>query len=121
MGNEKGTAGFGVGKAGAVPEAIRKATEKARKNQIHIFLKGTTIPHEVNAKFNASKIILKPAVKGYGMVVGKTMRAYLESFGIKDIVGKCLNSTNPINVLNATQKALLQFKKGVEKDETSSD
>ncbi|MCL5408919.1 MAG: 30S ribosomal protein S5, partial [Candidatus Omnitrophica bacterium] len=67
------------------------------------------------------KIILKPAVKGYGMVVGKTMRAYLESFGIKDIVGKCLNSTNPINVLNATQKALLQFKKGVEKDETSSD
>lgn len=121
VGDKKGRGGFGVGKASGVPEAIRKATEKAKKNQIQVPLKGTTIPYEVNAKYNASRIILKPAVKGYGMVVGKTMRAYLESLGINDIVGKCLNSTNAINVLNATTKALLQLKKGVVKHEDTSD
>jgi len=64
----------------------------------------------VDAKFNASKVLLRPAVKGHGMVVGKTMRSFLDVLGIKDIVGECLNSTNPINVLNATIKALLQLK-----------
>jgi len=108
-GNQKGEAGFGLGKAQEVPEAIRKATERARKNRIRVPLKGTTIPFAVWAKFSASKILLKPAVRGHGMVVGKTMRAFLEVLGVQDIVGKCLGSTNAVNVLNATVKALQQF------------
>lgn len=81
LGDGNGHAGFGVGKALEVPEAIRKATEKANKSKITVQLKETTIPHEISAKFNASRIILKPAVRGHGMVVGKTMRAFLRSSG----------------------------------------
>lgn len=110
VGNRKGTGGFGVGKASEVPEAIRKATEKARKNQICVSVDGTTIPHQVEAKYSASRVILKPASRGHGMVVGKTMRAYLEVLGISDIVGKVINSTNTINVLHATHAALQQLK-----------
>jgi len=121
VGNGKGKAGFGIGKAGEVPEAIRKGAEKAKKNMITIPLKGTTIPHSVEAKAGASKVILKPASKGHGMVVGRTMRAFLQVAGIKDITGKCLGSTNPINVVNATVKALLKLKPTKEiVNETSS-
>ncbi len=109
VGNQAGEAGFGIGKAQEVPEAIRKATERAHRNRIRISLHGTTIPFAVQAKFSASKILLKPAVRGHGMVVGKTMRAFLEVLGVQDIVGKCLGSTNAINVLHATVKALQHF------------
>jgi len=121
VGDGKGKAGFGIGKAGEVPEAIRKGAEKARKNMITIPLKGTTIPHSVEAKAGASKVILKPASKGHGMVVGKTMRAFLQVAGIYDVTAKCLGSTNPINVINATVKALSKLKSTKELvDETSS-
>ncbi len=105
-GNQNGEGGFGVGKASEVPEAIRKAREKANKNRIHVSLKGTTIANSVDAKYDASHVILKPAPRGHGLVAGKTMRAFLEVFGIRDAVCKVIGSTNAINVLNATYKAL---------------
>ncbi|MCM8807257.1 MAG: 30S ribosomal protein S5 [Candidatus Omnitrophica bacterium] len=120
VGNGKGKAGFGVGKANEVPEAIRKGIEQARKNMIEVPLKGSTIPHSVESKFGASKVILKPASKGHGMVAGRTIRAFLDVCGIRDIICKCLGSTNPINVLNATVKALQKIKVKGEEDETSS-
>lgn len=120
VGNGKGKAGFGVGKANEVPDAIRKAVEQARKNMIEVPLKGTTIPHSVESKFGPSRVILKPASKGHGMVAGRTMRAFLEVCGIRDITCKCLGSTNPINVLWATTKALQKIKvKGEENEVTS--
>jgi small subunit ribosomal protein S5 len=110
VGDGQGRAGFGLGKAGEVPEAIRKATEKAKKEMITIPLKETTIPYDVKAKSGASYVILKPAVKGHGMVAGRTMRAFFEVSGISDITCKCLGSTNPLNVINATVKALLKLR-----------
>ncbi len=110
VGDGQGKAGFGVGKAIEVPEAIKKAIKNAKKNMIEIPLKDTTIPHDVYAKFNASKVILKPASKGHGMVAGRFMRALLDAFGIRDITCKCLGSTTSINVLNATIKALSKIK-----------
>jgi len=105
-GNQKGEAGFGVGKASEVPEAIRKAREKANRNRMRISLKGTTIKSSVDAKYGTSYVILKPAPKGHGLVAGKTMRAILEVFGVRDAVCKVIGSTSTINVLNATCKAL---------------
>ncbi|HOL34664.1 MAG TPA: 30S ribosomal protein S5 [bacterium] len=117
-GNQKGEAGFGVGKASEVPEAIRKGREKACRNRIAISLNGSTIAAAVEAKYDASHVILKPASKGHGLVAGKTMRAFLEVMGVRDAVCKVIGSTNTINVLNATYKALkfleLKEKKGVE-------
>ena len=123
VGDGKGKAGYGIGKAGEVPEAIRKAVEKARKNAIKVPLKGTTIPHDVKAKDGASLVILKPASKGHGMVAGRTMRAFFEVCGIKDITCKCLGSTNPLNVIRSTVKALSMLKEVKtegEENETSS-
>lgn len=110
VGDGKGKAGFGMGKAAEVPEAIKKATEKARKNMIAIPINETTIPFDISAKFGASQVILKPASKGHGMVAGKTMRAFLEVAGISDITSKCLGSTNPLNVISATVRALSKLK-----------
>ena len=84
---------------------------------IEVPLKGTTIPHDVESKFGPSKVILKPATRGHGMVAGKTMRAFLDVCGIKDITCKCLGSTNCINVLHATLKALKKIKVKGEEDE----
>ncbi|MGB9643031.1 MAG: ribosomal protein S5 [Candidatus Ratteibacteria bacterium] len=117
-GNQKGEGGFGVGKASEVPEAIRKGRERAYRNRIAISLNGSTIASAVEAKYDASCVILKPASKGHGLVAGKTMRAFLEVMGVRDAVCKVIGSTNTINVLNATYKALkfleLKEKKGVE-------
>lgn len=120
VGDGKGTVGFGIGKAAEVPEAIRKATQQARKNMITIPIKGTTIPHEIQAKFGASRVIIKPAGRGHGMVAGRAMRAFFEACGIADITCKSLGSTNPLNVINATVKALLKLKRK-EEDETRND
>ena len=120
VGNGKGKGGFGIGKANEVPEAIRKAVEQARKNMMDIPLKGTTIPHDIESKFGPSKVILKPATKGHGMVAGRTMRAFFDVCGIKDITCKCLGSTNCINVLHATVKALKKIKVKGEEDEIES-
>ncbi|MBN1444759.1 MAG: 30S ribosomal protein S5 [Candidatus Omnitrophica bacterium] len=123
VGDGKGNAGFGTGKAGEVPEAIRKAIDRAKKDMINIPLKETTIPYDVTAKYGASTVVLKPAVKGHGMVAGKTMRAFFEASGITDITCKCLGSTNPLNVMNATVKALLKLRNVGEGDtnEVTSD
>ena len=109
-GDKKGNVGFGLGKAGEVPDAIRKASEQAKKNMFRIALRGGTIPHDVNVKYGASRVILRPAPPGTGIIAGAAVRAIVESVGIQDIVTKCVGRTNPFNVLQATFKGLVNLK-----------
>ena len=106
VGDGEGHVGAGLGKADAVPDAVRKGTAIARRNLIEITLKGTSIPHQVQAKLGAAKVFLKPARPGTGIIAGGGVRAVVELGGIQDIFSKCLGSTNPINVVKATLKAL---------------
>ncbi|MCX8040981.1 MAG: 30S ribosomal protein S5 [Thermodesulfobacteriaceae bacterium] len=106
VGNGQGKVGFALGKAPEVPEAIRKAIEKAKKNMIEVPMIRGTIPHEILAEFGATRILLKPAKPGTGVIAGGTVRAIMEAIGIKDIVSKCIGSTNPHNLVKATFKAL---------------
>ena len=110
VGNKKGVVGYGFGKAKEVPDAIKKAVEDAFKNLVTVDLKGTTIAHDVEVKYNASKIILKPARAGTGVKAGGAARPVLELAGIKDILSKQLGSTNSSNVVRATIKALTAMK-----------
>ncbi len=111
IGNKKGLVGVGLGKAKEVPDAIRKAVDDAFKNIVEINYKGSTIPHDVEAKYNASKILLKPASEGTGIIAGGATRPVIELAGIKDILTKSLGSNNPANVVRATIKALTMLKK----------
>ncbi len=106
VGDGAGHVGVGLGKAGEVPESIRKGVEDAKKNLIKIPMVGTTIPHEVRVEFGASSVLLKPASQGTGVIAGGSVRAVVESAGIRDILSKVHGSTNPVNVTRATMAAL---------------
>ena len=106
VGDGQGHVGAGLGKAGEVPEAIRKGVEDAKKHIIKIPMVGTTIPHQVNVEFAASKVMLKPASQGTGVIAGGSVRAVLEAAGVRDILAKIHGSTNPVNVTRATIEAL---------------
>ena len=106
VGDGAGHVGVGLGKAGEVPESIRKGVEDAKKNIIRIPMVGTTIPHEVNVEFSASRVMLKPASQGTGVIAGGSVRAVLEAAGVRDILSKIYGSTNPVNVTRATIEAL---------------
>jgi small subunit ribosomal protein S5 len=110
VGDNSGSVGMGVGKANSVPDAMRKATEKARKNMHRISMLGSTIPFEVIGKVSGAKVLLKPASPGTGVIAAGGVRAVLEAAGISDILTKSLGSANPLNVVSATVDALDQLK-----------
>lgn len=114
VGDGNGLVGFGIGKSGEVPDAIRKGIEDAKKNVIKVSLRGTTIPHEITGKFGAGEVLLMPAPKGTGVIAGGPVRAVVETVGIKDIHTKAIRSNNPCNVVRATINGLSQLRSAEE-------
>lgn len=110
VGDGEGRVGIGLGKADAVPDAVRKGATAATSSMISVPLKGSTIPHEITAKYGGAVVMLKPAVPGTGVIAGGSVRAVVELAGVKDILTKVRRSTNPVNVVKATMAGLSSLK-----------
>ncbi len=109
VGDQKGVVGFGLGKAKEANDAIQKGIDAAKKNLYRIPLRGTTIPHTVAVKYESTRLVLRPAAPGTGLVAGGAVRAVLGALGVKDVLAKVIGSSNPHNVVRATMKALFQL------------
>ncbi|RMD71810.1 MAG: 30S ribosomal protein S5 [Gammaproteobacteria bacterium] len=110
VGDGQGRVGMGQGKAREVPVAIQKAMENARRNMIHVALRGHTLQYPLVAEFGAAKVVMQPASEGTGIIAGGAMRAVFDVLGVRDVLAKCIGTTNPVNVVYATMKGLKAMK-----------